>query len=259
MPYIDIGANLSNSRYLNCLEDVLKDAKEWFVEKIILTGTNMNTTKFSNTLVYRYPKYNLYYTAGIHPHNVKELDNNSFSILTKYIEDKKCVAIGECGLDYNRMFSPKHVQLYWFEEQIKLSIKHNKPLFLHERDAFDDFYNILFKYKNEIKGVVHCFTGNYEQMNKYLDLGMYIGITGWLCDDRRNKDLVDAIQKLDKKYLDRIMVETDCPFLSPVKKDSFNVPSYIYYVVVRLAKELNMKEKDVEKIVYQNTLKFFNL
>ena len=96
-------------------------------------------------------------------------------------------------------------------------------------------------------------------MNKYLELGMYIGITGWICDDRRNLQLIQALQSLDKKYLNKIMIETDCPFLSPVKGDRLNVPSYIYYVLLRLSKELKVPEKELEKIVYDNTISFFNL
>ena len=259
MPYIDIGANLTNHSYKNNLIEVLEDANKWYVEKIVITGTSLKNIKEAKELCHAYKKYNLYYTSGIHPHNAKELNKSNFEIIEKFSKDEKCIAIGECGLDYDRMFSSKEDQLYWFEEQIKISIKYNKPLFLHERDAFNDFYNILEKYKGKIKGVVHCFTGNKYQMNKYLELGMYIGITGWICDDRRNKDLLNALQTLDKKYLDKIMIETDCPFLSPVKEDRLNVPSYIYYVLLRLSKELKIPEKQLENILYTNTIKFFNL
>jgi TatD DNase family protein len=259
MPYIDIGANLTNSRFNTCLDDVLEDAKKWYVEKIILTGTNLKTTINSKNMVSKYPQYQLYYTSGVHPHDIKNFNNTDFLKIEEYAKDLKCVAIGECGLDYDRMFSPKDKQLYWFEEQIKLAIKLNKPLFLHEREAFEDFYNIISKYKGKVNMVVHCFTGNYSNLIKYLELGCYIGITGWICDDRRNSDLINALQKLDHKYLDRIMIETDSPFLSPIKDDKLCVPSYIYYVLVRLSKEFKIEEKKLETILYNNSIIFFNL
>jgi TatD DNase family protein len=259
MPYIDIGANLTHHIYKNNLKEVLEDSKKWYVEKLIITGTKLSNIKDAQTISYKYPEYNIYYTSGVHPHNAKELNKSNFNIIEKLCLDTRCLAIGECGLDYDRMFSSKEEQLFWFEEQIKLSIKYNKPLFLHERDAFEDFYNILSKYKGQIRGVVHCFTGNKNQINKYLELGMYIGITGWICDDHRNKNLIEAIRMMDKKYLDRLMIETDCPFLSPIKEDKTNVPSYIYYVLLRLCKELNINEKELETILYNNTTKFFNL
>lgn len=259
MPYIDIGANLTHHNYKNNLKEILEDSKKWSVEKLIITGTKINNIKHAQSLSYKYPEYNIYYTSGVHPHNAKDLNTSNFNNIEKLCKEPKCVAIGECGLDYDRMFSTKEQQLFWFEEQVKLSIKYNKPLFLHERDAFDDFYNILNKYKGKIKGVVHCFTGNKNHMNKYLELDMYIGITGWICDNRRNKDLIEAIRDMDKKYLNRLMIETDCPYLSPIKEDKNNVPSYIYYVLLRLSKELNIPEKELETILYNNTIKFFTL
>ncbi len=259
MPYIDIGSNLTHNIYKNNIKEVLEDSKKWSVEKLVITGTKINNIKEAKTLSYKYPEYNVYYTSGVHPHNAKDLDTSNFGEIEKLCKDPKCVSIGECGLDYNRMFSPKEKQLYWFEEQIKLSIKYNKPLFLHERDAFDDFYNILSKYKGKIKGVVHCFTGDKNQMNKYLELGMYIGITGWICDNRRNKDLLEAIKDMDKKYLNKLMIETDCPYLSPVKEDKTNYPSYIYYVLQKLSNTLNIDEKELEEILYSNTITFFGI
>lgn len=261
MPFIDIGANLTNKQFKDCLVDVLEDAYKWSVERIILTGTNYRNTQESKLLTEKYPKYNLYFTSGVHPHDVQRLNKADFAKLEELAKHPKCVAIGECGLDYNRMFSPKVDQLYWFEEQIKLSIKLQKPLFLHERDAEDDFYNLLQKHsKDLVNPVVHCFTGTLDSLKKYLDLGCYIGITGWINDDRRNGDLIHALQNVEQKMLlDRIMIETDCPFLSPVKHDRFCVPSYVYYVLKKLASVLKMDEKELEEIVYKNTLKCFSL
>jgi TatD DNase family protein len=215
----------------------------------IITGTNINNTQEAKELSIKYPKYNLYFTSGVHPHDVKHLTKADFSKIEELASHPNCVAIGECGLDYNRMFSPKDKQLYWFEEHIKLAIKLNKPLFLHERDAEKDFYNLLQKYSKDIpKMVVHCFTGKLATLNKYLNLGCYIGITGWINDDRRNQDLIHALQNTEQKtLLEKIMIETDCPFLSPLNNN----------VLKKLSNVLQINETELEQIIYNNTLKCF--
>jgi TatD DNase family protein len=260
MPYIDIGANLTHRSFKECLVDVLADAHEWSVDKIVLTGTSYNIALEAKELTNKYKEPMLFFTCGVHPHNVKHMKKSDLKKLEELAEHPKCVAIGECGLDYNRMFSCKEKQLFWFEEQIKLAIKLNKPLFLHEREAEDDFYNLLYKYKQSLpKTVVHCFTGNLSTLKKYIELGCYIGITGWINDSRRNHDLIHALKNVEQKtLLDKLMIETDCPFLSPVHNDSLCVPSYVYYVLEKLSKVLEIDEKDLENIVFNNTTRFFN-
>lgn len=144
----------------------------------------------------------------------------------------KVVAIGECGLDFNRMYSPQDVQELWFEEQLKLAIKLKKPLFLHERDAHESFLKILNKYKGQLPpAVVHCFTGTKEEVEKYLELGFYIGFTGVICNKKRGKHLRDIISsKLIP--LSRIMIETDAPFMTPLNMPVYNgrnVTTYLFF------------------------------
>jgi TatD DNase family protein len=260
MPYIDIGANLTHFEFEENLADVLADAHKWNVDKIVLTGTSYLNTLKSKKIVEKYPNYNLFFTCGVHPHNVKHLSTQNLKKLEELASHPKCVAIGECGLDYARMFSYKDKQLYWFEEQIKLAIRLNKPLFLHERKAEDDFYRVLCVHKDKLpKTVVHCFTGNLSTLNKYLGLGCYIGITGWIKDNRRNDDLIHALENVEQKtFLDKLMIETDCPFLPPIHDGSLCVPSYVYYVLKELSRVLKIDEKELEKIVYENTVQFFN-
>ena len=203
-------------------------------------------------------------TIGIHPHEAKAAKVSSWIKLESIIpNNNKIVAIGECGLDYNRMFSPKIVQIEVFIAQIELAHKYNLPLYLHERDAHEDFYGILKIYKNkypELQGIVHCFTGNEIQMKKYLELGFYIGITGWLCDNRRNKNLLTATKLLP---LDKLILETDSPFLIPqayAKKWNTrrNQPDSISYVVEKMVEITGKQKEELVKISLANTKKLFN-
>ena len=251
--YIDIGANLTSKQF-SYIPPLLNDAQKNGVQRIILTGSNLKNSEKAINLTKKYPWYPLFATVGIHPHDAKSFTDNTTNDLKKLLADPKVVAVGECGLDYNRMFSPKEMQIKCFRTQLDLAIELGKPVFLHERDAVEDFYNILSEYKDKkIRGVVHCFTGNKETAQKYLDLGMFIGITGWICDDRRNKDLVDALTIIP---LDKMMVETDSPFLSPIRGQT-NVPSNIKYVVAKIAKELNKDENELANQLYNNTKSFF--
>jgi TatD DNase family protein len=148
--------------------------------------------------------------------------------------------------------------LKYFNEQVKLSGEVNKPLFLHEREAFEDMYSILSEQEN-LKAVVHCFTGNRQMAEKYLGLGCYIGITGWVCDDRRNQDVLDALEIIP---VDKLMVETDAPYLLPRKIKGLknpNVPENIRYVVEKIAMVKGLDPEDLRKRVLENTIRFFQI
>lgn len=231
--YIDIGANLHHPQFSD-LDKVLTDSKTGGVNQIIITGTNSKRSFDADNLVSKYidPKYPvLYSTAGVHPHDAsREITNkNCFLTLEKLLNKKTVVAVGECGLDYNRMFSTKEDQISMFIKQIELAIAYDKPLFLHERDAFDDFYNILKKYeKNKLKGVVHCFTGTKANALKYLELGYYIGLTGFICDNKRNRYTLEALKVIP---IDRLLIETDAPFMNPIPHNGTNYPSNVKYVL----------------------------
>lgn len=256
MKYIDIGANLISSKYNDKLDEVLKDSFDNNLESIILTGTTVNGSKYAKKIVEDHPQYKLYSTAGIHPHNAKDYNETQYDQLKELLKDPKVIAVGECGLDYNRNFSTKPKQLIAFEKQIQLAMEVNKPLFLHDREASEDFINIISEYKHNIRAVVHCFTGNKETVKKYVDMGFYIGITGWVCDEKRNKELVEAMQYIP---IDRLMVETDCPFLSPLNPRELNVPKNVCHIVKKIAELLNMDENKLSEKILENTKKFFGI
>lgn len=175
-------------------------------------------------------------------------------------ENKKIVAVGECGLDYDRMFSTKENQIRCLEKHIVLAKKLNMPLFLHERNAADDFIKRFKKHPDICKNsVVHCFTGNKETLDKYLSMGFFIGITGWICDDRRAKELREAVSIIP---LDRILVETDAPYLTPKNVPGLgrtNVPQNIQYVVRNLAKYMKVSEDVLMENARKNTERIFRI
>jgi len=254
--YYDIGLNLFCRQFPDP-EKVIDDATNAGVV-CILTGTNRAENKKIDTFI---KSCNAFGTAGIHPHNADSAQQEDFNLIEKIVtENSKIVAIGECGLDFDRMFSTKENQIRCFEKHIVLAEKLDKPLFLHERMATDEFIRRLKKHPDiSKKSVVHCFTGNKETLSKYLSMGFFIGITGWICDDRRSKDLREAVRILP---LDRVLLETDAPYLTPKNVqglDKTNIPQNISYVARDLAKYMKVPEDILIENARRNTEKIFNI
>nr|CAG4646344.1 EOG090X080R [Macrothrix elegans] len=222
---VDIGANLTNSKYSRDLDSVVERAKDAGVRKIMVTGASVQCSKDALRLTRLYPGV-LYSSAGIHPHDAKTWTDDCYEIIKDLASNPECVAIGECGLDFNRNFSPPEVQLEVFEKQVQLACELHKPLFLHERDAHDDMVRILSKFKDRLPpAVLHCFTGTSQQALKYLEMGLYIGLTGFLWKDKSD-DGVRSILEKNLIPLDRLLVETDAPFMYPNVRGS-KIPAHI--------------------------------
>ena len=261
MPLIDIGANLTNSRFQDDLDAVLARARSAGVGQIIVTGTSSAASRAAFALTQRFPDM-LYSTAGVHPHDAKHWDSNSAKLIAELASHPAVVAIGECGLDFNRNFSPRQQQLDCFEAQLELAVKLKKPVFLHDRDAHDDFLAILKRYRNALSGaVVHCFTGSLEEMRAYLDLDCHIGITGWVCDQRRGDGLRQAVKHLP---LERLMIETDAPFLtppnlSPKPANNRNEPAFLPPIVATLSRIMQIKPQELAAQTVRTTQLFFAL
>lgn len=254
--YYDIGLNLFCKQFPKP-EKIINEAKTDGV-CCILTGTDMK----ENRRIHEFVKtHDAFGTAGIHPHNADRARQEDFRLIEQILsENGKMVAVGECGLDYDRMFSTEENQIRCLEKHIVLAEKLDMPLFLHERSAADDFIK-RFKNHSDIckKSVVHCFTGNKETLDKYLSMGFSIGITGWICDDRRAKELRDAVRIIP---LDRILVETDAPYLTPKNipgLDRTNVPQNIKYVVRDLAKYMKVSEDVLIENAKKNTERIFRI
>ncbi|XP_023341563.1 uncharacterized protein LOC111711430 [Eurytemora carolleeae] len=222
---VDIGANLTNKKFSRDLDQVIQRATDAGVTKMMVTGTSLHSTKEALRLTRLYPN-TLYSTAGVHPHDAKSWEEDTYSELATVAASSECVAVGECGLDFNRNFSPPEVQISVFEKQVELACTLGKPLFLHERDAHEAMVKILEKNIHRLPAcVIHCFTGTKEHAAKYLELGCYIGLTGYLWKDKSE----DGVRKLLEDGaipLDKLLVETDSPFMYPNTRAS-KLPQHI--------------------------------
>lgn len=254
--YYDIGLNLFCRQFPEP-EKVLREALENEV-CCILTGTDSKENRKIDSFVKNHDTYG---TAGIHPHNADRARQEDFQEIERILsQNDRMVAVGECGLDYDRMFSTKENQIRCLEKHIVLAEKLDKPLFLHERSAAGDFVK-RFKNHPEIctKSVVHCFTGDKATLDRYLSMGFSIGITGWICDDRRGGELREAVAMIP---LDRILVETDAPYLTPKNVpglDRINVPQNIRYVVRDLARYRKVSEEVLMEHAKKNTERIFGI
>ena len=261
----DIGVNLSSSRFAGDIEPVLVRAQESNVTKMILTGTSINETEvvieLCETYKTQFPSM-LYATAGIHPHEAKSFNTDAITALEDLAKHPSVVAIGETGLDFNRNLSPHKTQEKVFESQIELAITCTLPLFLHERDASKRQLEILRSYQNHLpKAVIHCFTGDKKTLFSYLDLDLYIGITGWICDERRGHDLQNIVKNIP---LNRLMVETDAPYLLPrnmpqMPKSRRNEPANLSYVIEGIAAHRSESATTIAENSSATAVAFFNL
>lgn len=261
MNLIDIGVNLTGKSFAGDRDKVVGDALSVGVSKIMITGTTLAHSRKALELANGRPDV-LYATAGIHPHHASEMDENSITQLAKLAESKQIVAIGECGLDFNRNFSPRDSQLECYERQLQLAARCGLPVFLHQRDAHDDFIQLLIRYRDQINGgVVHCFTGNRQELHACLDLDMHIGITGWICDERRGKELQQIVKDIP---LDRLMLETDAPYLlphsiKPRPKSNRNEPKFLPYVCEAVAARLGRSAEEVAEATTETATQLFAL
>jgi TatD DNase family protein len=234
---VDIGVNLTHKSFREEREAVIERARGAGVVQMIVTGTRLEDSFRAYDLARRHPAV-LFSTAGVHPHNARECTPRTLADLHDLALRPGVVAIGECGLDYDRNFSPPDVQRRWFAAQVALALELGRPLFLHERAAHDDFQAIIEEHQSgQLRGVVHCFTGGAAVLEAYLALGLHIGITGWICDERRGRHLADLVQRIPA---DRLLVETDAPFLTPrdltpPPPRGRNEPSLLPHVARRIA------------------------
>ena len=258
---IDIGANLTHESFVKDFDAVLERAHAAGVQRIIVTGTSAAASQAAATLAANSSGM-LYATAGVHPHHADDYIAATTATLRAIAGSPEVIALGECGLDYFRNFSEPAAQRYAFRQQLLLAADIGLPVFLHQRDAHNDFVKILREHIGSLAGgVAHCFTGTLEQMSTYLDMGLYIGITGWICDERRGHDLRDAVRELP---LDRVLIETDAPYLLPrtLPQKPFkrrNEPSVLPHVLETLADLMQVDSVALAKHATENTERLFRL
>ena len=250
----DIGANLTSSHFIKDLDVVLNDSLKAGVEKICVTSSNLDDVKNAKKITEKYK--NLYYSVGFHPHNAKDFKIEFLKDMSVYLNDPKAICLGEMGLDFNRNFSSKEEQILCFESQLSLANSISKPLFLHQRDAHEEFLSVLDNHKFNQKLIVHCFTGNLSELEEYLKRDFYIGITGWVCDLKRGKELRKCINQIPE---DKLLIETDSPYLSPRKKIRRNEPKFLIDVAEEVATLRNETKETIINSSYKNSINFFNL
>lgn len=234
---IDIAANLTNIQFRSDVSAVIERARAHGVAGFLVPGITLDSIIEAITLAEQHA--DVFAMAGIHPHHSADCTPQAIKQLTQYAAHPRVVAWGEIGLDFFRNRSPRQLQIEAFEAQLVLATtRPTLPVFFHERDAFDTFADLLAAYAHRIgKYVVHCFTNDCTALRRYLDLGAYIGITGWVCDPQRGKRLRQLVQYVP---LDRLLIETDCPYLLPkdlpnMPRNRRNEPCFLRHVAQRVA------------------------
>lgn len=252
---IDIGANLTHSSFQPDLKEVLKRARAVGVSRVVVTGTDEQCSEAALELALQYPNM-LRATAGVHPHEAKSFTHSTCSALKAIAEHPAVVAIGETGLDFNRNYSPAENQQSAFEQQLELAAELRLPVFVHERDAHQRLHEMLKAYRDQlVDAVVHCFTGTKSELHNYLDLDLHIGITGWICDERRGKHLHDSVADIPPN---RLMLETDSPYLLPrdypgkaeLQSARRNEPCTLRHIAETVA---SLRGVDLESLATQTT------
>ncbi len=252
----DAGLNLTSSQFANQEADVLQRARDAGVMQHLLICSEQAEFAALQQLAQQHQQV---CTAGVHPHNAKSVTDTHalYDWLLAQSKHQHVVALGECGLDYNRDFSPRPTQNEVFACHIASAKETNLPLYLHERDAFAD--QLAHLKGQDIQGVAHCFTGNKQALFAYLDLGLYIGITGWVCDERRGKELAELVPHIP---LDRLLLETDAPYLlprtlKPKPKSRVNEPQYLPHICEFVAARLNITSQELAVRTTENAQTLF--
>jgi len=259
MTLVDIGANLTHASFRADLDAVLARARDAAVRTIVVSGTTVEESRRAAALAEAHPDL-LYATAGVHPHHARECDEQTIPRLRALAAHPRVVAIGECGLDFNRNYSPHPDQELWFEAQLDLACELGKPLFLHSRDAHPRFAEVLRTRRDRLpSAVAHCFTGAEDELRAYLDLGLYIGITGWICDERRGRHLLQLVRQIPG---DRLLIETDSPYLTPrdlrpQPRARRNEPAFLPHILRTIARALDRPADEVGADTARNARMLF--
>jgi TatD DNase family protein len=260
----DIGVNLMSPAFDRDREAVLESARAAGVCPLVITGSDIAASAAALGFARDHP--GCYATAGVHPHNAKNWDAAAEAALRELVSESATphalAAVGECGLDYNRNFSQPEAQRKCFEDQLALAAEIGKPVFLHTRDAFGDFFAVLKQYRPSLPGaVVHCFTGGEAELEAYIFLDCYIGITGWICDERRGGHLIPLLKTVPA---DRLLLETDAPYLIPrnlphsVKKSGRNEPRFLPHTAAFIAGILGKTYDQLAAETSANAARLFN-
>lgn len=256
--WFDAGVNLFSERFEQDRDSVVHQARAHQVDHLLLISSDVAESHLN--IHYSQTSSGIYCTAGVHPHQASAVAPDWLAQLGSLLQQPKVVAVGECGLDFNRNFSAPEQQIQVFAAQLQLAKDYKKPLYLHERDAFETQIALLKQYP-DLSAVAHCFTGDKTQLKAYLDLGLYIGITGWVCDDKRGTELMEAVRYLP---LDRLILETDAPYLLPKTaenkpKSRRNEPAFLPWIGRQLSLLTGQSVEEIASQSRQNCLDLFKI
>ena len=251
---IDTHAHLDFPDFKDDLDDVIKRAGEVGVEYIINVGTSVATSVKSIELAKKYD--HIYASVGIHPNSASNVPSDDWSRLEALAVESKVVAIGETGLDYYRDRSKKEDQKRLFLQHMELAVKHNLPVIIHNREASSDCLEIVRKYSGRVNGVIHCFAGSRDDAKEFLELGFYISFAGPITFPKA-ENLREALKAVP---VEKLLLETDCPFLSPQpKRGKRNEPSYLQYTISALTELYKLTVEDIERITTLSAKKLFGI
>lgn len=256
---VDVGINLAHDSFDHDRDEVIRRAAAAGVTRMVVTGSSVASTRAALDLV-RHDPQRFRGTAGLHPHHASEMNPALLAELAALAAQPEVAAVGECGLDYFRNFSPRDAQLRAFREQLDLAVQLRKPVFLHQRDAHEDFLAIVREYRPRlVGGVAHCFTAGADEAHAYLDLDLHIGITGWICDERRGRHLREVVRIIPPH---RLLIETDAPYLlprdlHPKPASRRNEPMYLPQVLAAIASARAQPPEELASITTRNALTLF--
>jgi TatD DNase family protein len=250
---VDIGINLTHDSYDSDRDAVMARAAAAGVVQMVVTGASAEGSRKAVALAHAHPR-TLHATCGVHPHHATELTNDLAHELEGLAHKPEVVAVGECGLDYFRDFSPRDVQRAAFARQLEIAARVGKPVFLHQRDAHEDFVAILREHAKSLTAgaVAHCFTGQANELEDYLRMGLHIGITGWICDERRGAHLLPLMRQIPAG---KLMIETDGPYLlprdlRPKPPSRRNEPAYLPHIAATIARA---RDESLEQLAASTT------
>ena len=250
---VDTHVHLNSKKFDDNLEEVIERALNNDVETMIVIGFDKETNARAIELAEAYPF--IYATVGFHPTDASQIMPDDYELLVKQLKHKKVVGIGECGLDFywDKEFIDKQKEV--FRRQIELSLEYDKPLIIHMRDASEATYNVLSKYSN-LKGIMHCYSGSPEMAQNFIDLGLHISLGGPVTfkNGHKPKKVAEMVP------LDKILVETDAPYLSPHPfRGKINEPARVKLVAEEIARIKNISYQDFAKQTTRNAYKLFNI
>ena len=258
---IDIGANLTHASFAADRDAVMQRAQDAGVARMIITGADLESSVEAAALTREYAT-RLWSTAGVHPHHAQGFSPSQRGAFTQLARSPRVVAVGECGLDYYRNLSEPAAQRAAFVAQLEIAVACAKPVILHQRDAHADFVAILRDVAGTLEaGVAHCFTGGPEELDDYLALGLHVGVTGWVCDERRGQALREAVPRIPAA---RLMIETDAPYLLPRDlgggaKSRRNEPCNLPHIAAAIAQLRGETLESLAASTTANAVRFFGL